>query len=376
MAKTRQVLRDARQFFHDYTAGVEPDALRRLFDRDAANVYQVLTRDQPGAESAGDGRRFLHRAKVLFLGLSYKLSPPRRILFAASLLFALVGLIGGGHVVLASKETRIALDFSPFYFLLSLAGLVYLLAMELVDRVRFRDELEVARQLQHDLLPQRSPILPGYDFAHSYSTANTIGGDYHDFLALPDGRLAVLVGDASGHGIAAGLLMAIVSASLKSALDLDPTPARVLEFLNRVLCRTGDRRAFMTAFFAVLDPPTHRLEFACAGHPFPLLRRAEGTVEELDDGGSLPLGVRPDLAVRRGAISLAGGDTLVLYTDGLPEALDGESRAFGFERLAALAAEPGSPQAIHDRILAAFRDHVGNQPLTDDLTLVVVARRP
>jgi phosphoserine phosphatase RsbU/P len=258
----------------------------------------------------------------------------------------------------------------------SIAGLVFLLALELVDRVRVRDELEVARELQSELLPHRVPVVPGYGFAHSYRTANEVGGDYYDFTPLPDGRLALAVADASGHGMAAGLVMAIANATLETALDLDPEPPSVLRLLNRTLCRTGNRRTFLSLFYALLDPATGRLDSVCAGHPFPFLRRADGTVEELGCGG-LPLGIHEPVEPATSTTVLAPGDVLVFYTDGLVEATDPERQeAFGYERLQALVAEGGGPQDLHDRILAAFDAHVGGEPLLDDLTLVVMTRRP
>ncbi|MEZ5332776.1 MAG: PP2C family protein-serine/threonine phosphatase [Thermoanaerobaculia bacterium] len=372
--RARQVIRDARSFVERYTEGVQVDHLRHLFDREASTVYEVLSRDIEGAEPEGRNQRFFHRLKVVFLGLSYKLSPPRRILFAACLAIAVFGLLDVNQLQLGVGTRDIAIDFSPLFFLSSICGLVYLLAMELVDRVRFRDELEVARQLQRDLLPDAAPAVHGFSFAHSYRTANTIGGDYFDFLPTGDGRLAVLVGDASGHGIAAGLLMAIANASLRTALDLDPQPEAVLSFLNRVLCRTGDRRAFMTLFYCLLDPTTERVDYACAGHPFPLLRTATGEVREVDTEGSLPLGMRTDTAVRTGSFTFAPGDTLALFTDGLPEAVGTDNAAFGFPRLQSLLAAPGTPQSLHDRILAAFDHRQSDRPLADDLTLLLLAR--
>jgi hypothetical protein len=130
---------------------------------------------------------------------------------------ALVGLFG---IDLDNFPTaRVAIVFS-----LSVAGLVLLLVLELADRVVVRDELEVARELQRGLLPRQAPAVSGYDFAFSYQTANTIGGDYYDFLELEDGRLVIVIGDASGHGIAAGLLMAIANSALKLGFDADPDP--------------------------------------------------------------------------------------------------------------------------------------------------------
>ena len=361
-------------FVREYTAGLSARELHRLFDRDAQNAYSVLTREH-ALERAPKGvlKRLFFRAKVVFLGLSYKLTPPRRLLFAAALVFALVGILN-----VTSQGTihgqRVSVEFSPLWYLASIVSLLFLLALELVDRIQVRDELEVARELQAELLPRRVPDLPGYRFAHSYRTANEVGGDCYDFLALPDGRLALMVGDASGHGMAAGLVMAIANATWKTALDLDPTPERVLALLNRTLCRTRGKRTFMSVFYALLDPATGQLEYVSAGHPFPFLRRADGRVEELGEGG-LPLGIREPLPYRPGRTTLAPGDLLVLYTDGLVEATDPRgAEAFGYERLQALAAGGGEPQPLHDRILAAFDTHTAGEPLLDDLTLVVVAR--
>jgi hypothetical protein len=378
MSQARPHLFDRlERFVKDYTAGLEGRDLRRLFDKDASRAYQVLTREHDiKAEPKGGCRRFFYRARLAFLGLSYKLTPARRILFAASLLAFLIGFINDPHVAITRGMTRWSLDVSPFWFGLSLAMMGYLLALELVDRVRVRDELEVARELQVELLPHDVPPIPGYDFAHSYRTANEVGGDYYDLTPLPDGRVALLVGDASGHGMAAGLVMAIANATLKTALDLDPSPERVIALLNRSLCRTGTKRTFMSVFYALLDPLTGRMEYVCAGHPFPVLRRADGTLEELGCG-CLPLGMREPLDLHRQEVMLAPGDLVLLYTDGLAEALDGQGReAFGYPRIAALAGDGGSPRTVHDRILGAFDRHVAGEPLKDDVTLLVAARLP
>ena len=369
-------VRRTRRFVEDYTQGLNVRDFRRLFDQDASHAYKVLARDQEDAGLPEDGfKRLLHRLRIVFLGLSYKLSPARRALFVVSLLLFVAGLVTGPSLDLGSDKVHFHIEFAALWFLSGAVGLVWLLALELVDRVRVRDELEVARQLQSDLLPKRSPDLPGYEFAHSYRTANEVGGDYYDFQHLPDGRLAILMGDASGHGIAAGLLMAIANATLKTAIDVDPEPVAVATLLNSALYRTGDRRAFMTLFYGVLDPGTGRLDFVIAGHPFPLVRRAGGRVEELGSGG-LPLGLRRRADLSRLSVTLDPDDVLVLYTDGLPEAVDGpDGEAFGFGRVKRLLATAGSPAVLHDRILIDFDRHVANEPLADDLTMVVLARR-
>jgi hypothetical protein len=347
--------------------------VRRLFDQDAAEAYGVLVRDHSDVPEPKDGfHRFWHRLRIVFLGLSYKLTPARRLLFAASMVFLLVGLFGV-DLRFQRNGTDVSIDFSIFWFLLTVLLLVFLLALELVDRIRVRDELQVARELQGELLPRSVPELDGYQVSHAYRTANEVGGDYYDFSLLDDGRLAVMVGDASGHGMAAGLLMAIANATLKLALDLDPSPPAVLRLLNHTLCRTGDNRAFMSIFYGLLDPVTGELEYASAGHPFPLLRRLGGEIEELGRGG-YPLGFRRELSFTRDRVSLHAGDTLVLYSDGLPEGVDRKGESFGYERLREMVSAPGTPRVVHERILLAFDEYRGDEPLADDFSLVVLGR--
>lgn len=354
-----------------FTADVSPGDMQRLFDRDAARVWQVLTRGEAtGPEPKGQVGRWWFRLKLLMFGLSSKLSPPRRLLFGLALVTAVIGLVQG-RLQLSAGDVTVTLP--SFYWFVAVGLLVFLLALELADRLLVRDELEVARQLQRELLPSQVPELPGYRFAQASRTANEVGGDYHDYIPLPDGRLALVIGDASGHGMAAGLLMAIASAVLQLALELDPTLDRVFALVNRVLCRTGDRRAFMSLFVGLLDPAAGRLDYACAGHPFPLLRRADGRVEELGRGG-LPLGLRPSLAVVPATTSLGPGDLLVLYSDGLPEAANRRGEPLGFEKVQLWVAQGGAPTGVVARLLGGLDAHAAGEPLRDDLSLLVVAR--
>jgi hypothetical protein len=208
--KAKEWFKEAERFVRSYTEGMRESEFSRLFERDAARAFDVVTREHDREKEPKDEFwRFLHRVRIFFLGLSFKLSPPRRLLFAICIVLALIGLVGIDIDNFITVRNAIA-------FSLSIAGLVLLLVLELADRVVVRDELEVARELQRELLPRAAPPVPGYDFAFSYRTANTIGGDYYDFLVLDDGRLVVVMGDASGHGISAGLLMAIANSALKS----------------------------------------------------------------------------------------------------------------------------------------------------------------
>jgi sigma-B regulation protein RsbU (phosphoserine phosphatase) len=187
--------------------------------------------------------------------------------------------------------------------------------------------------------------------------------------------MAIVDADASGHGMAAGLLMAIANATLHIALEVDPSPVAVSTVLHRAIWRTGDRRSFLTLFYALLDPASGEVEYVCAGHPFPLLRRASGEIEE-PALGSFPLGMRESVKPASGRLRLDPGDLLLLFSDGLFEGVDRSGLAFGFERLRAALAAGGDAGRTHEQILAAFERHVDSEPLADDLTLVVVQRLP
>ncbi len=353
-----------------YTGDLAVGDLHRLFNQEAPRALRVLTRDQqPPEESLTGARRFFANVRIVFLGMTQKLSPARRVLFLAALLFFVLGMLQ----IRSQGGSGVVIDISPFWIFLSSGLFIFLLALELVDRVLVRDELDVARQLQRELLPAEAPEVPGYAFALSYRTANEVGGDYYGVTPLPDGRVAIAVGDASGHGMAAGLLMAISNAVLGLALELDPTPDRVATLLNRVLCRTGDRRSFMTLFVALLSPASGELRYSCAGHPFPLLRRADGEIAELGRGG-YPLGIREPLELETRVSALGPGDVLLLFSDGLPEAVNAAGTAFGFDRVQNLLAPGGTPQAIHDRIVAALDSHLDGARPQDDVSVVVVRR--
>ncbi len=371
---TAGTFRRLEESLRDYTGGVRAGDVRRMFDRDAARAWSVLSRDRaPGEEPGGRLRRGWHRAKVLFLGISFRLSPPRRILFLVALVAALFSL-GDSQIAFTSNERfRFIVDVSPFWSLLAFGSLLYLLAVELVDRVLVRDELEIARAVQRELMPAAAPVLPGWGFAHSYRTANEVGGDAYDFVPLDDGRLALAISDASGHGMAAGLVTTVASATLRTAVEIDPAPAAVARLVHRALRRAAQRRSFLTLFYGLLEPSTGALAWACAGHPYPILRRADGGLEEVG-AGALPLGARAEVEPALGGVALEPGDLLVLYTDGLVETLGGGGDAFGHERLRAAVAAGGGAAAVHARVLADFAAHLGSGDLEDDLSLVVVER--
>lgn len=327
--------------------------LPRHWSRDWKRAYSILTRDDVTGERPV-GR--WARTRAFFDGIWDKLTPARGALLTLCVILVILDR-----------------DSDDNLLLVAFAGVVFLLVLELADRVKTRDELEVARQLQRDLLPSESPPLPGYEFAFSYQAANTIGGDYYNFVPLQDGRVALLVGDASGHGMAAGLLMAIADTTLHIGLEDDVEPLAVAAKVNRALVRTGGTRAFMTLFYGLLEPQTGRLDFVSAGHPFPLLRRASGELIRLGMG-SYPLGVRENLRLATDSVELAASDLLVLYSDGIPEAVNKDGESFSYERLQHSVEPGGTAQAVHDRLLADLAEFEGDEPPLDDRSLVVIQR--
>ncbi len=359
------------EFLREFTSGVDLRRAHRTLGREAGLAYQILTRehaDRP--EPSGKIGRFWHRARILFLGFSSKLAPTRRILFGASMIAALLSL---QHCDFVVADRSVSIGGGSPLMVVAFSGLVLLLVLELADRVVIRDEIEVARQLQRALLPDDPPQLDGYSIAFSYATANTIGGDYYDFLRAPDGRLAVVIADASGHGMAAGILMAIANAALKLAVDIDPDPAAVAEFMNRVLYQTGGSRDFMTMFYGVLDPLNGRLEYVSVGHPYPLLRNPSGLLSELGTG-SIPLGIRSSISPSPGVTHLSPGDLLVMVTDGIPEAVDVNGQTFGFERLQKLVAEGGDAHQVQRRIVSALAGFTARTTPHDDWSVVAMRR--
>ncbi|MDX1630935.1 MAG: SpoIIE family protein phosphatase [Thermoanaerobaculia bacterium] len=362
-----QLYRDADRFLQEYTEGLRAQDLGRVFRREAPDAYRALIRDHGRDEEPG----LWPRIRVAFLALSYQLTPARRALFALGLVLGLVGLL--------ELDIRLGFGLIDLWELVAPLGiglLVLVLTLELADRIRVRDELEVARKQQRDLLPEDSPPIPGFTVSHSYRTANTVGGDYYDFLPLEDGRWLLVAGDASGHGMSAALLMVIAKTALEIGADRNSSPDSVAGVVHRALQGTGGRRGFLTLFCGRLTPETGTLEHVCAAHPFPLVRRVGGEIEELGEG-SLPLGLPREPRLSTRTTDLGPGDLLLLYSDGLPETVNPRTKeTFGYERIRRALARGGSPAKVHDQILSEYTSFLGGEAPTDDQSLVVLGRNP
>jgi len=237
-------------------------------------------------------------------------------------------------------------------------------------------ELGTARSIQHALLPKDLPKLEGWKIAYHYQPAREVGGDFYDFLRLEDGRMGLVIGDVSGKGIAAALVMANTQSVLRAvARRGNIAPGQVLAEANEVLYAYIPSGTFVTCFYGVLDPESGRLVYANAGHDVPYLQR-DGDAQELMARG-MPLGLMPGMPYEEKEAVLAAGDDLLLYSDGLVEAHDPEGGMFGFPRLRKLivAQSAGSGEELVDFLLAELTRFTGeDSEQEDDITLVTLQR--
>ena len=240
-------------------------------------------------------------------------------------------------------------------------------------------ETKAVGDLQREMLPSGPPEIPGYELQMHYSTSTHAGGDYYDFFQLSDGRIGVLLSDASGHGAQAAVLMAMVRVLMHSTAEAPAPPDRVLARINHQISQTVPPGRFATACYAVLEPSSGRIDFSLAGHPPPLLLRdLDGALEELPMLGGPPLGLFPQSRFEAGTTTIRPGDTLILYTDGLTEGMSASQELFGDDglRRALQGSEKLSLVEQRDRVLARFNAHRAGASLADDLTLLMLRRVP
>jgi serine phosphatase RsbU (regulator of sigma subunit)/anti-sigma regulatory factor (Ser/Thr protein kinase) len=258
---------------------------------------------------------------------------------------------------------------------LRVAQLVRQQQAEVRARERIEQELQVARLIQQTLLPKNEPVLPGWQISAYYQPARAVGGDFYDFIELPDGRLAIIVGDVTDKGVPAALVMATTRSVLRGAARRLVAPGAVLERTNDLLCPEIPPKMFVTCLYAILDPASGRLQYANAGHDLPYHRRADG-VEELRAVG-MPLGLMPGTRYEEHEIALAPGDSVIFYSDGLVEAHDTRREMFGFPRLQAFVERhpPGDGSALIKTLLAELAAFTGpDAEQEDDITLVSLRR--
>jgi PAS domain S-box-containing protein len=243
---------------------------------------------------------------------------------------------------------------------------------EAQERQRIEQELQVARLIQQTLLPKSAPELEGYQIAAYYQPAREVGGDFYDFFEVGDGRLGLVVGDASGKGIPAALVMANTRSVLRTvAQSGGVAPGQVLEEANEILYPDIPPNMFVTCFYAILDAKSGRLTYANAGHDLPYLHR-NGDAEELRARG-MPLGLMPGMNYEEKEIILQAGEAALLYSDGLVEAHNPKGEMFGFPRLRALIAERSEDRSLEDFLLEELYSFTGDEwEQEDDITLLTL----
>jgi serine phosphatase RsbU (regulator of sigma subunit)/predicted ester cyclase len=247
------------------------------------------------------------------------------------------------------------------------------LDQEMRERERIEQELRVARRIQHASLPEEVPQLEGWQISPYYQPAREVGGDFYDFHLLSEGRLGVVVGDATGKGVPAALVMSTTCGMLQlAARALDsPSPGEVLAQVNETLFARIPSNMFVTCFYAILNPKRGHLVYANAGHDLPYLQHG-GEAKELRARG-MPLGLMPASSYEEKEIVLDAGESILFYSDGLVEAHDPEGQMFSFPRLRALVAEHTEEGALGEYLLEELYSFVGEGwEQEDDITLITL----
>ena len=242
------------------------------------------------------------------------------------------------------------------------------------EKERLQSEIEIAATIQRNLLPKEGPSFGGVSFSAHFEPTTSIGGDYYDVFNLDKSRLAVAIGDVSGHGLSTGLVMAMVKAALTTLVEEGADEVSLFRRLNELVFRSTERRAFMTLAFTIFDLERGTIRHTNAGHLYPYLLRDGATAPLSIECPSLPLGVKDQMTTRTVEVSLQEGDTIVYLSDGIVEAQDENGDPLGFDQLESLlgTVPDRSPSAVRDTILETVARHSGTRPADDDRTVMVL----
>jgi sigma-B regulation protein RsbU (phosphoserine phosphatase) len=253
------------------------------------------------------------------------------------------------------------------------ARLTAAIAQEVAQRERINREIEIAREVQERLFPQVLAPIAGLDYCGKCRPALGVGGDYYDFLALAGGKLGIAIGDVSGKGISAALMMASLQASLRGQAMMSPDLAQLMANVNRLVYEASATNRYATFFYAQYDPAKRGLDYVNAGHNPPLLLKPGGKTERLEKGGTV-VGLLADFAYEHGSIQLESGDTLFAYTDGISEAMNASDEEWGEERMleAIKRCNGYSATLMIERVMAEADKFASGAPQYDDMTLIVV----
>jgi serine phosphatase RsbU (regulator of sigma subunit) len=377
-----RVVKRIEGFWQRVTEGIAVQVLWAQFMAEARESYSLYSReiDWEALRKERRGRRLRKTTSALFWAMLMKLSPARRVFLLIALVLAILALTTV-HATYSRHGFEAGTPDNFLSVLLAVAALLFLLALELADRVTMKRDLEIAREIQRWLVPESPPAVPGVEIAFVSRPANTVGGDYYDaFLrgapsSTPNSkRLLLVVADVAGKSVPAALLMATFQASLRTLAEAHTSLLELVEGLNRYACAhsLGGRR-FTTAFFAELEPETGALSYVRAGHNAPLIRRASGSLERLETG-DLPLGIDAGAHFTCGAAAMGPRDLLVIFTDGLIEAVNDADQEFGESRLLEVlkSSDAAGAQATLKNLLSAVDAFVGHTRQHDDITCLLL----
>jgi phosphoserine phosphatase RsbU/P len=366
-----------QRFWRRVTEGLELSQLWSQFETEARASYRLYSKDVAAKTPDGltDRGRHLHVIKEFFWAVFEKLSPARRVLLLVALILLIVPHGGFNYTGDNGHVYAVELDLHFWGGLL----LLLLLILEIGDRVVMKRDLQIAREIQTWLLPGAPPQIPGLALAYATRPANTVAGDYYDVFPRPgktndENRVVFAVADVAGKSIPAAMLMATFQASLKTLSTAQVALPELAANMNKYACSNsqGGLR-FTTAFLAEYDEARRRFDYINAGHNNPILRRASGQIERLDVGG-LPFGILPETKYESGNATLAPGDWLIIFTDGLVEAVNARDEEYGEARLLAVleAGKSDTPAQMLERLMAELDRFVGNTPQHDDVTCMLL----
>ena len=270
----------------------------------------------------------------------------------------------GFSVFRFSPEGKVVESWDSYYSELSLM------------RQSLEQELRVARSIQQASLPNEVPTLEGWQITPYYQPAKEVGGDFYDFFEVEDGQVGVVIGDATGKGVPAALVVSATSSMLRAVARVlgSSSPGELLSQVNETLFARIPSNMFVTCFYAIFDPNSATLSYANAGHDLPYLRRSDGDVEELRARG-MPLGLMPGMGYEENEIELGADEGVLFYSDGLVEAHDPEGEMFGFPRLRALVAKHNEEESLGEFLLEELYSFVGEGwEQADDVTLLALRR--
>ena len=380
--------RRVRELYDTYARDVSSDDLQRLFTHDTRDAYRFFTRgtDEDALAQLPWWRQIVERVRQVFVAFTLKLPPARRVLYLGALVIAFSGIIqlfrgfGSVDVPVGLPFIRIALLMplwanGTFALVLSLLLLNFLVLLEVAERLSLKGELEVAREIQLAMLPSGTFRAERTEICGLTRPANTVGGDFYDILPLQDGQVVVTLGDVAGKGSPAALLMALLLAVLRTLVDEAIDPPQLMARLNLQICRHAPASRFITLFFGVYSPASGALTYVNAGQNPPLIRRASGTFERLGASG-VALGMFEGSTYGARTTTLADGDLLILYSDGITEAEDPGGQPFeesGLESIVSSYAAMSTAD-IAAAVIQEVEAHAKAPRFTDDLTILVLKR--